>query len=75
MTQYGYHTKLEEILKTNGRKIKFQKLSFLKNFHNEKVVKSQICRTYKKTTFRQAQAFNALKTKNKSEKDKISKIK
>jgi hypothetical protein len=39
MTQYGYHTKLEEILRLMAAKIKFQKLSFLKIFHNEKVVK------------------------------------
>ena len=34
--------------KTNGWKIQFQKLSFLKIFDNDKSVKSQICRTYKK---------------------------
>jgi hypothetical protein len=48
MTQYGYHTKLEEILKLMAKKMKFQKLSFLTIFHNDKVVKSEICRTYKK---------------------------
>jgi hypothetical protein len=35
MTQYGYEMKLEK--KSNGKKIKFQKLSFRKIFHNDKI--------------------------------------
>jgi hypothetical protein len=46
MTQYGYHTKLEEILRLMAEN-KIPK-SFLNIFHNGKVVKSQICRVQKK---------------------------
>ena len=38
--------------KTNGWKIKFQKLYFLTIFHRDKGVKSEICRTYKKNYLR-----------------------
>jgi hypothetical protein len=38
----SYETRINS--KTNGLKIKFQKLSFLTIFHNDKMVNNQICR-------------------------------